>query len=144
MSQTLPPVASSFYTLCKKCEVERYHKVITHSSSTSAKLQCEVCKKNSTYKLPDLNKSVKTTSKSPRLSTQKIAAAKIQYNDEYSQLKNKSDESKAKAYNMKALFQESELIKHPKFGLGFVKAVIGDKIQVYFEDESRFLIHNRQ
>ena len=70
----LPPVAKSFYTFCKKCDVDRYHMVLAHTSSTTAKIECEVCHSRKTYSLP------KTGSSSPsarRLSGQTTASKKI-------------------------------------------------------------------
>ena len=42
--ETLPAVATKFYNSCKKCKVDRYHNVLVHPTSSSAKLECEVCK----------------------------------------------------------------------------------------------------
>ena len=45
--ETLPAVATKFYNSCKKCKVDRYHNVLAHLTSSSAKLECEVCKTKS-------------------------------------------------------------------------------------------------
>lgn len=142
MAQTLPAVASSFYTHCKKCEVERYHKVLTHASENSVKLQCEVCAKKSTLKFED--PSTKKTKATKKTSAAKVSAARSLYVEEFESMKSQGEAAKAKPYNMRTLFQTSEIIQHPKFGTGFVKSVQGDKIEVFFEDEARFLVHNRQ
>lgn len=140
MTVTLPPVASSFYAQCKKCEVERYHKVLAHASENSVKLQCEVCAKKSTFKFEDPNKKAKAPRKT---AAAKITAARTLYVEEFNSFKSQSDLSKAKPYNMRMSFHTSETIQHSKFGTGFVKSVQGDKIEVLFEDEVRFLVHNR-
>jgi hypothetical protein len=141
MAQTLPAVASSFYTHCKKCEVERYHKVLAHASEVAIKLQCEVCAKKSTLKFEDPNKKVRAPKKT---SAAKVSAARNMYIEEFELLKSQSDLAKAKPYSMKNIFQAAEAIQHTKFGTGFIKSVQGDKIEVFFEDEARFLVHNRQ
>ena len=58
-NQTLPPVARKVYAECKKCGVDRYRIVIAHTSSTAAKLQCEVCNAKSVYKLEGTGKRKK-------------------------------------------------------------------------------------
>jgi hypothetical protein len=142
MAQTLPPVASSFYTHCKKCEVERYHKVLVHATESTVKLQCEVCAKKSTLKFEDPNAK---KSKGPKkTSAAKVSAARNMYVEEFEMMKSQNDSNKAKPYSMRTIFQTSETIQHPKFGMGFIKSVQGDKIEVFFEDEARFLVHNRQ
>ncbi len=47
-------------------------------------------------------------------------------------------------YTMKGKFEKNTKLQHPKFGMGFVKEAMTDKIEVVFEDEVRSLIHNRQ
>ncbi|MGE5084935.1 MAG: hypothetical protein ACM3MG_01440, partial [Bacillota bacterium] len=49
---TLPPVAKSFFAFCKKCDADRYHVVLAHTSATSAKIKCEICGSQKTYSLP--------------------------------------------------------------------------------------------
>jgi hypothetical protein len=44
---------------------------------------------------------------------------------------------------MKTNFKEKQTLKHSKFGVGYVKTALVDKIEVLFVDEARFLVHNR-
>ncbi|MFN8945822.1 MAG: hypothetical protein ACK5WZ_14495, partial [Pseudobdellovibrionaceae bacterium] len=48
----LPSVAKSFFAFCKKCDADRYHVVLAHTSDKSAKLKCEVCKSIKSWSLP--------------------------------------------------------------------------------------------
>jgi hypothetical protein len=41
-------------------------------------------------------------------------------------------------------FQVDELITHPTFGLGIVRAVRQDKVDVAFKASERTLVHGRQ
>jgi hypothetical protein len=41
-------------------------------------------------------------------------------------------------------FQVDELITHPTFGLGIVRAVRQDKVDVTFKASERTLVHGRQ
>jgi hypothetical protein len=143
----LPAVASNFYAECKKCEVERYHKVMTHPTPTSAKLKCEVCGKTSTYKL---NSKKEKTAKTPKLAgAAKIAKEKSlgkkaqAYKDEFDSVVKDPNSESAIIYNMKVSFKEKQTLRHPKFGVGYVKSAHIDKIEVLFVDEARFLVHNR-
>ena len=152
----LPPVAKSFHTFCKKCDADRYHTVVAHTTATSAKLKCEICKASSTYKLakPGAAKKAKAP-KTPLAPGEKRplagAAAKRKENAEIARKNAHSEEFKTlmdgdgdiNNYNMKIKFALNSKIKHPKFGLGFVKAVQPEKIEVVFEDEVRNLVHNR-
>ncbi|MEZ0390695.1 MAG: hypothetical protein ACAH59_00670 [Pseudobdellovibrionaceae bacterium] len=144
MSETnqLPPVAKSFHTFCKKCAADRYHTVVAHTTATSAKLKCEICGASSTYKLPKVAGAKRPlTGAAAKRKEQAATAKKNAHTEEYSQLM--SSDGDANSYTMKAKFAVNTKIKHPKFGMGFVRAVQPDKIEVVFEDEVRNLVHNR-
>jgi hypothetical protein len=129
----LPAVASNFYFWCAKCVEDRYHKVLTHPTKSSAKLECEVCKKKSTFKLGGAKKKV----------TRKRKKAKTP-EEVWVELKDKTDISQVEPYNMKKKFKEETAIDHPKFGLGVITEANGLAIQVTFEDGERSLVHNRE
>lgn len=148
MSQlTLPPVAKSFYTLCKKCEGDRYHRVLAHKTSTSAKIECEICKSVKTYSLP------KTGSDAPsarRLSgaaatnaAKKAASSAKSHTGQYEIFNSNNMGKEATPYSIKGNFKESQKLNHVKFGIGFVVKAYQDKVDVIFTDEVRTLMHNR-
>lgn len=140
----LPAVASRIYTECKKCEAERYHIVLAHTNSTSAKIECEVCHSKKTYKLPKAGGTKEK--KAPTGAAAKKRAASIEakanaHKNEYNTLIAAAGE--AAAYNMKMKFTLNQKVKHPKFGVGVVRTLSPEKIEVVFEDEVRMLVHNR-
>ncbi len=133
--ETLPRVASNFYSDCTKCETETYHKVLTHVDDVTAQLECEICKKKKKYKLSTAEKKTKAKKKT---STRKRNTHKAQYEE----LVQNHGES-PQPYNMKVGYKEHSAIDHPKFGLGIVTEAMSRKISVCFEDQVRELIHNR-
>lgn len=138
MTQELPPVAKSFFTLCKKCDVDRYHKVITHTSATSAKIECEVCHSKRTYTLPKVGGAVKKATKARSPSTRRNSHA-----DEYNTLMMNRGAEAGTPFSIKTKFSLDQKIDHPKFGAGFVKNVLIDRVDVMFQDELKTLIHNK-
>ena len=148
MTETqLPPVAKSFFTHCKKCDADRYHTVLAHPTATSAKLKCEICGAASSYKLPKAGGEAAAKVKRPlagAAAKRKEAAASAKKNahiEEFQSLMNSAGD--AQSYTMKAKFSANTKLKHPKFGMGYVKTSQPDKIEVVFEDEVRNLVHNR-
>ncbi len=146
MTETqLPPVAKSFFTHCKKCDADRYHTVLAHPTATSAKLKCEICGAASTYKLPKQGAAAKV--KRPlagAAAKRKEAAASAKKNahiEEFQSLMNSAGD--IQSYTMKAKFGVNTKLKHPKFGIGYVRSSQAEKIEVVFEDEVRNLVHNR-
>jgi hypothetical protein len=138
MSETLtelPAVAKKIFQFCKKCNVDRYQVVLSHTNKSTAKLECEVCKSKSNLKLSAPKKpGARVTVKANSRKTASI-------NSRWNEMKNKAGEPVP--YSMKDKFAEGVALKHPKFGLGFVTISQALSIQVLFEDEERSLVHNR-
>lgn len=133
----LPAVAKNILLECKKCEGEKFHRVLAHKTKTSASVQCEICGSKKTFKLPAASKGKKKTGgrkRKPVVTQQEIWKKQ---KDEYSG-------PDPQVYNMRSSFEPNIAIDHPKFGLGFVVEVYPDKIQVSFEEEAKALVHNRQ
>lgn len=137
----LPPVAKSFHTFCKKCDVDRYHKVLAHTSETSAKIECEVCHSKTKFTLPKAKKATTAKARSPRAPS--ANQRKSNHQAEYQELLNSLTAMEEKPYSLKAKFEIANKINHPKFGIGVVRSVQPDKIEVVFSDEVKLLIHNR-
>lgn len=125
----LPAVATHFYHVCKKCETGRYHRVLAHPTVSSAKLECEVCKKKSTFRLERKKKAVRNKRESNEVSV-------------WAQLKREVGVERASPYQMTSHFPVQSAIEHPRFGIGFVTSVQGKRIQVAFEKGSKLLVHN--
>jgi hypothetical protein len=138
----LPAVASSYYCECSKCGQDRYHKVLTHTNATTVRLKCEVCGKTGNHNL-EIKKAAATKTKTARSSSRSAAAKASHHSSMYESMKGNIEKSVAVPYNMRIVFKEEQVVQHPKFGLGLVRSVQGDKIEVFFEDEVRFLVHGR-
>lgn len=130
----LPAVGQNIYVACKKCAADRYHKILAHSTPTSAKIQCEVCKSKKTFRLP---KPKKARAKRP---SKKNAGPAM---PEWSTLREQLADGNVLPYKMSERFELEVAIEHPKFGLGFVMLSTPAKIDVVFEEGLKSLIHNR-
>lgn len=138
---SLPAVAKSFPTFCKKCNAERYHRVLAHKSASSAKIECEICHSVKTYTLPKAGST--TTRRTGSTNERKTAVRKNSHADEYNLLVMNRREEKSTPFNIKTKFELDQKIEHPKFGIGFVKIAQNDRIDVIFEDELKTLMHNK-
>lgn len=132
----LPAVAKSINLPCKKCGVDRFFTVVAHKTATSAKVKCEVCGASQTFKLTatKTKKPRKPSTKKPTVTPEAV----------WNSLKEAIGEEDVKPYNMKTRFEVETAIKHPKFGLGFIKLATSEKVDVAFQDGERSLVHNRQ
>jgi hypothetical protein len=136
----LPAVAKNVHLPCKKCAVDRYHVVVAHTSETSAKVKCEVCGAQSTFKLKKAKAPAKagTAAKKKAVKKSEPDTAAI-----WSELKTQIGTDRVLPYNMKTKFALANAIEHPKFGIGFVTAATNEKIEVVFQESGRALVHNR-
>lgn len=131
----LPAVAKKIYHFCKKCNCDRYQVVLSHTNKTTAKIECEVCKAKSNFKLAAPKKpGAKVTVRPNARKTASISSR-------WAEMKEKA--TAPIPYSMKTKFNEGAAVNHPKFGLGFVTISQALSIQVLFEDEERSLVHNR-
>tara|TARA_B100001248_G_scaffold251745_2_gene227187 strand:+ start:12344 stop:12733 length:390 start_codon:yes stop_codon:yes gene_type:complete len=128
--QSLPAVAKSFPTYCKKCDCERYHKVIAHKTAVSAKVQCEVCGRNSTFSVGAKRQKSLRTKKTKTLGN-------------WQEIQEHLDKEKASEYSIRSKFDEKQTILHTKFGFGYVMKADPTKIEVVFQEGVKSLVHNR-
>lgn len=141
----MPVVGKSFYTECKKCGTDRYFTVLALPTPTSAKIKCEVCGSQRTWKV----QAPKKSSTAPRGAAAKARATAeanraSAHASEYESLTESMNSAEENTYSMKTNFKKDTKLKHPKFGLGFIRMVQPDKIEVVFQDEVRTLVHNRR
>ncbi len=140
---TLPPVARSVYVFCKKCDTDRYFKVITHTSSTTAKMQCEVCKCHRNYSLGEEKKAAQpSVRRAGKAATPSAKASKATAH--WLLLKEQYKGPQAVAYTINHQFKDKQSLEHPTFGLGFVTKTLPHKIEVVFEAGIKELMHGKK
>lgn len=140
----LPPVAKSFFAFCKKCDADRYHVVLAHTTARTAKIKCEVCGSQKSYSLPKSTTAKPGAPKVTRARTGTESARRSSHNAEYEALMNAQEKKQEVSYSIKGKFLLNQKINHPKFGLGIVRDVQPEKVEVIFSDEVRNLVHNRE
>jgi hypothetical protein len=139
----LPPVAKSFFTFCKKCNADRYHVVLAHTTSKTAKIKCEVCGSQKSYSLPKAGGAA-GAKKTTRTRAGSETARRSSHNAEYEAMLTAQEKNAEVSYSIKGKFVLNQKINHPKFGVGVVRDVQTDRVEVVFSDEVRNLVHNRE
>lgn len=145
----LPAVARNVHLPCKKCECDRYFVVLAHTSSTSAKVKCEVCGATRTFKLkkekasPPRRASAGKRAPGPGRASASARKTGPSSQDMWNELKTQIGTDQIVPYNMRSKYALANAINHPKFGLGFVTHATNEKIDVAFQEGGRSLVHNR-
>jgi len=138
---------------CGKCELNLAHTIIAMVGPKVVKVKCNTCGGEHNYRgvqplvkltsfaAPKKSSSSSSSSKSSSSSSAaKRAPVVVMSWDE--QFKGK-DLSKAKKYSPRETFVVDDVVDHPTFGLGLVRAVRDGKVEVAFKQEDKILVHGK-
>jgi len=145
-TKTLPPVAKSFYHECSKCGTERYFKVLAHTSTTAAKIECEVCGAKRKYTIAKATKKKATKKKATKKKTTRKTRKKAEelHAEAYSAFEKKFSGKAPVSYTASGKFSSEMVIDHPSFGIGYVTLCVPHKIEVVFKEGVKSLVHQYQ
>lgn len=132
-------VGSDVEAYCPKCKADTTHVVISKYEEEIRRVQCNPCGDVHSFRKP----RGETEDDVPEpVSARKRAALKKLNWDEFFARKSQSD---AKPYEFREKYRENLIVRHPKFGVGFVSEVVSDsKVEITFQDARRILVHNRK
>jgi hypothetical protein len=120
---------------CGKCKFVLAHTVLAMVGKTIARVRCNTCGSDHAFRrAPGVSPPAPRQSETRPARTVLSFAAQIEARGA----------GTARAYSPSVTFQVDELITHPAFGLGIVRAVRRDKVDVAFKASERTLVHGRQ
>ena len=140
---------------CGKCELNLAHTIIAMVGPKVVKVKCNTCGGEHNYrgvqplvKLQSFAAPKRATSSSTssskstagkRSSATSAATVVISWDEQF---KGK-DLTKAKKYSPRETFVVDDVVDHPTFGLGLVRAVRDGKVEVAFKQEDKILVHGK-
>jgi hypothetical protein len=122
------------------------HTILAMVGQTIARVQCNTCRGQHAYRSapgtakPRSSSSSSGGSTATRAASREPAVKTVAGFEE--QLKGK-DLAGARKYSPKDAYAVDEVMDHPTFGFGWVKAVRTDKVDVVFKASERTLVHGR-
>jgi hypothetical protein len=119
---------------CGRCKMVLAHTVLAMVGKNVARVRCNTCMTDHAYR-----RAPGTVLAAASRSTPRAARVVIGFD---AQIAARGADS-ARAYSPRATFRVDELISHPTFGLGIIRAVRQDKVDVAFKSAERTLIHAR-
>jgi len=131
---------------CTRCKMTLAHTILAMVGQTIARVQCNTCGGQHAYRSapgttrPRSSSSSSSGSTATRAASREPAVKTVMGFEE--QLKGK-DLTKARKYSPKDTYAADEVMDHPTFGFGLVKAVRADKVDVAFKASERTLVHGR-
>jgi predicted nucleic acid-binding Zn-ribbon protein len=141
---------------CTKCRLDLVHRIIAMVDGVPVKVECKTCGSHHRYRKPAEDRAAEarvrtaspgasaTTSK-PRSASARALAEAAEENERERLWQSRIAGQPAHAfvlYTPRQSFKEGDLMRHAKFGDGFVVRVIdANKIEVLFRDGARTLAH---
>jgi len=127
---------------CTKCRLDLLHRVVAVVSGAPKRVECETCGSQHNYRAPKSSPAVRKTSARQRTaagSTRSKTAV-----SDWDRFVANQAESRFVNYSPNAKFEAAQLIRHTKFGNGYVLEALPDgKINVLFRTGNRLLVHGR-
>ncbi|WP_043393227.1 hypothetical protein [Archangium violaceum] len=135
---------------CTRCRLTLAHTILAMVGTKIARVRCNTCGGDHAFRsapgttdkpAPSARSSAGGSSgtKAPRASSRSEDKVIITFEE---QLAGK-DIANAPRYSPKDTYKMDQVIQHPTFGLGFVTAVRGDKVDITFKSETKTLVHGR-
>ncbi len=128
---------------CGKCELNLAHTIIAMVGPKVVKVKCNTCGGEHQYR--GIQPLVKSTSfAAPKRASASTAPKRapvvvISWDEQF----RGKDLTRAKKYSPRETFAVDDIVDHPTFGLGLVRAVRGDKVEVGFKQEDKTLVHGK-
>ena len=118
-------VGGDISAYCGKCKVVSPHIIVAMKGTRAAKTECRPCGSVHAYR------------KNP-------PDTKAKKRSQYEDAMDGRDTSKPILYKFARKFNEQDVIKHKKFGIGLVTRLLTDKkMEVLFEDSTKLLIYGQ-
>ena len=132
---------------CTRCKLDLGHRIVAMVHSTPKRVLCQTCGSEHNYRPPKSAKQAKATTRKPRAgATSKSTGQKpraksaASYGDWEAAVRSGKP---FRDYSIDKHFEEGELLRHKKFGEGYVVAQLGpQKISVAFSSGEKTLIHD--
>jgi len=138
---------------CTKCRMDLLHRIIAMQGPKIIRVECRTCGGHHNYRQPKSGPAASAANRAPAASkgaarsphapaTRRTAAAEAEREREATWQKNVLGQpiSSFRAYRASQTFSSGDLIRHGKFGDGYIVRVIDrQKVEVMFKDGPRTL-----
>lgn len=131
--------------LCTRCKLTLAHTILAMVGSKIARVRCNTCGGDHGYRgAPGTTDRVTATrSRTPRATPSRSVERDEKIVISFEEQLAGKDIANAPKYSARDTYSLDQVIHHPTFGLGFVTAVRGDKVDVTFKSETKTLVHGR-
>lgn len=137
-------VGQEIICYCSSCKLDLKHVIVAHKSGNSgpiAKVKCHTCTKIHAYRNNPGTKGAEAAAKRKTAAPREKAQI-IPVEVEWREMLSKAENKPSLAYAPTKEYQTGDVIEHPTFGAGVVRAIKdGNKFEVLFQRDVKTLIH---
>ncbi|MBI5480118.1 MAG: hypothetical protein HY906_14725, partial [Deltaproteobacteria bacterium] len=131
-------VGSDIEAYCPKCRADTTHVVITKYEDEIRRVQCNPCGDVHSFRKP--RGELDEEPPEPLAVRRRQQLKKPTWEEFFGEAR-----VPPRPYSFRETYEESDVVDHPKFGVGFVSEILSDdKVELTFRDERRILVHNRK
>jgi Fe2+ transport system protein B len=123
---------------CTRCRMELAHTILAMVGTKVARVRCNTCGSDHVYRGTQ-SSSRSAASRTRAATAEKTPKTVIAFEAQLAAL----DVSKAEEYRADHTYAVDQVVRHPTFGLGIVRAVRQDKMDVAFKAAERTLVQGR-
>ncbi len=126
---------------CTRCRTLTNHTIVAMVEDRVVRVQCNTCQGIHNYHAPKpARTATERSSRAAAAPRAPRATGRNSAQKQWEALRAEADPGKAKPYDMNGSFRSGDLMQHPTFGLGFVRAIAGaNKVEVLFESGEKLL-----
>ncbi len=131
---------------CNRCDLNLAHTIIAMVGPKVVKVKCNTCGSDHQYrgeqplvKPQSFAAPRRASSSSGASSTPRAPKVVVSWEDQFKG----RDLASAKKYSPRETFKVDDVVDHPTFGLGLVREVRGDKVDIGFKQHDKTLVHGK-
>lgn len=138
---------------CTRCKLDLSHTILAMVGSSIARVRCNTCGGDHVYRgQKGVKEPGRAPAAAPRASASSASSAASGARRatkaekeiiSFDQLLAERDQANALPYSIRRTYVVDQVVSHPTFGVGFVSAVRGDKVDLTFRSEVKTLVHGR-
>jgi hypothetical protein len=123
---------------CTRCRMELAHTILAMVGQKIARVRCNTCGSDHVYRGTQ-SRSRGAAARPRAAPAERATRTIVGFDEQLAAL----DASKAQDYHADQTYAVDQVVRHPTFGLGIVRAVRQDKMDVAFKAAERTLVQGR-
>ena len=120
---------------CSRCKLDLAHTILAMVGPRIVRVRCNTCGGDHVYRQPQ----GRATPAAGRTRTPVAERSVLGFEEQLAKL----DVAAARDYRTADTYAVDQVVRHPTFGLGIVRSVRPDKMEVAFKAALRTLVHGR-